>query len=473
MYKKDTIRWFKHWDFMLLDTILLQMAYVLANIFRNGWNNLYSNLIHRYAAIFLFIMSLFIGVFAESYDGILRRGYWQEAKAVFRYVITVTVSIVLGMYVFKVSSEFSRIGLGLFPILAFVFLYIGRITLKRWMRNHRGAATGKRGIMLVTAQENCREVIDQFLANPYSEFHVVGAAVINTRSGQEWDYRGIHVIADEDKLLSYIQQEWVDEVLFSIPREYSIPQELIDKCRIMGLTIHMELIRMNEGFGSQIVETIEGCTVLSCSMTLVTPGQIFVKRFVDVLGSIVGLMITGVAFLFVAPMIYRKSPGPIFFKQVRMGRNGRKFNMYKFRSMYMDAEERKQELMKQNNVEDGLMFKMENDPRIIQGIGTFIRNYSIDELPQFWNVLKGDMSLIGTRPPTVDEWEKYEYHHRTRMAIKPGMTGMWQVSGRSDITDFEEVVRLDEEYIQKWNLGLDIKILLQTVLVVFRKSGSR
>lgn len=148
--------------------------------------------------------------------------------------------------------------------------------------------------------------------------------------------------------------------------------------------------------------------------------------------------------------------------------------------MYMDAEERKKELMSRNEMQ-GLMFKMEADPRIIgsgpdgtkKGLGWFIRKTSLDEFPQFWNVLKGDMSLVGTRPPTVDEWNQYDYHHRARMAIKPGITGMWQVSGRSDITDFEEVVRLDKEYIENWSIGLDIKILLKTVLVVFKGSGSK
>lgn len=129
----------------------------------------------------------------------------------------------------------------------------------------------------------------------------------------------------------------------------------------------------------------------------------------------------------------------------------------------MDAEERKKELMEQNKVKDGMMFKMGDDPRIIKGIGHFIRKTSIDEFPQFWNVLKGDMSMVGTRPPTLDEWEKYSPRHRIRMATKPGLTGMWQVSGRSNITDFEEVVKLDERYIREWNFALDIKIILKTV----------
>ena len=138
----------------------------------------------------------------------------------------------------------------------------------------------------------------------------------------------------------------------------------------------------------------------------------------------------------------------------------------------MDAEERKQELMDKNEMQ-GYMFKMENDPRILKGIGNFIRDTSIDELPQFWNVLKGDMSLVGTRPPTVEEYEMYEMQHLKRMSIKPGITGMWQTSGRSDITDFEEVVRLDTQYITNWSITLDIKLLLKTILVVFKKEGSR
>ena len=206
---------------------------------------------------------------------------------------------------------------------------------------------------------------------------------------------------------------------------------------------------------------------------MATTGQLILKRGMDICGGIVGVLLTAVIFLFVAPVIYIKSPGPIFFKQVRIGKNGKQFNIYKFRSMYMDAEERKKELMAQNDVKDGMMFKMDNDPRIIKGIGNFIRDYSLDEFPQFWNVLKGDMSLVGTRPPTVDEWEKYEMHHRSRLAFKPGLTGMWQVSGRSNITDFEEVVRLDTEYIKTWNPGLGIKILFKTVAVVIGKVGSK
>lgn len=223
----------------------------------------------------------------------------------------------------------------------------------------------------------------------------------------------------------------------------------------------------------QVIDRIGKYTVLSNAINISSTGQLFAKRTMDIIGGIVGTIFTGILFLFVAPAIYIKSPGPIFFKQTRIGQNGKKLKLYKFRSMYMDAEERKAELMKQNKIQDGMMFKIENDPRIIggengKGIGNFIRKHSIDEFPQFINVLKGDMSLVGTRPPTEDEWVKYDLHHRKRMAIKPGITGMWQTSGRSDIIDFEEVVKLDAKYITNWSIGLDIKLILKTFFMIFK-----
>jgi lipopolysaccharide/colanic/teichoic acid biosynthesis glycosyltransferase len=203
----------------------------------------------------------------------------------------------------------------------------------------------------------------------------------------------------------------------------------------------------------------------------------------DIAGGLVGCLICCVLMIFVAPAIYISSPGPIFFAQERIGKNGKRFKMYKFRSMYMDAEERKKELLALNRHGGALMFKLDFDPRIIgnkilpdgtrkTGVGQFIRNTSIDEFPQFFNVLKGDMSLVGTRPPLISEFEAYQQHHRARMSVKPGITGMWQVSGRSEITDFEQVVQLDTKYINEWSIGLDIKILLQTVITVLRRKGS-
>ena len=193
----------------------------------------------------------------------------------------------------------------------------------------------------------------------------------------------------------------------------------------------------------------------------------------DIVFGIIGSLVTLILTIVIGPIIKCKSKGPIFFVQDRVGRNGKVFKMIKFRSMYLDAEDRKKELANQNENKDQMMFKIENDPRIIKGIGECIRKTSIDEFPQFINVLKGEMSVVGTRPPTLDEWNKYDLHHRARLAIKPGITGLWQVSGRSEIKDFEEVVRLDTEYIKDFSLWKDASIIFKTIKVVFKREGAR
>ena len=194
------------------------------------------------------------------------------------------------------------------------------------------------------------------------------------------------------------------------------------------------------------------------------------RRTQDVILSSLALVALSPVMLATAIAIVVDDPsaGPVF-SQERIGRNGKPFKFYKFRSMYKDAEERKKELESQNEM-NGFMFKMKDDPRITK-VGKFIRKTSIDELPQFYNVLKGDMSLVGTRPPTVDEFRQYESHQKRRLSAKPGITGLWQVSGRNEIKDFEDVVKLDVQYIDNWSIGLDIKIILKTIKVVFEKGG--
>ena len=222
-----------------------------------------------------------------------------------------------------------------------------------------------------------------------------------------------------------------------------------------------------------IVENIADTTVVTSTINTINPLQLIIKRLVDIVFGILGTIITFILSIIMGPIIYIKSKGPIFFFQDRVGRNGKVFKMIKFRSMYLDAEDRKKELANQNENKDQMMFKIENDPRIIKGIGEFIRKTSIDEFPQFINVLKGEMSVVGTRPPTLDEWNKYDLHHRARLAIKPGITGLWQVSGRSEIKDFEEVVRLDTEYIKNFSLWKDASIIFKTVKVVFKREGAK
>ncbi len=193
----------------------------------------------------------------------------------------------------------------------------------------------------------------------------------------------------------------------------------------------------------------------------------WIKRSVDIVGSIVGLGITGVLLIPIAIAIKRDSPGPIFFKQTRCGWMGRSFKMVKFRSMCVDAEAQKHKIANQAS---GAIFKNTNDPRITK-VGKFLRRTSLDELPQFWSVLKGDMSLVGTRPPTPDEVECYEVPQWQRLNVKPGMTGEWQVYGRSQVKNFEDVIKLDLRYQENWSHWYDLKLIIRTVLILFDKNS--
>ena len=193
---------------------------------------------------------------------------------------------------------------------------------------------------------------------------------------------------------------------------------------------------------------------------------LFFKRFFDIILSLLGLICLSPALIIVAIAIKLESEGPVLFSQDRVGKDGKTFKMYKMRSMVSNAEELKEKLLKQNEM-SGPMFKMKDDPRITK-VGKFIRKTSIDELPQFINVLKGDMSLVGTRPPTVNEFKQYEGHHKRRLSMKPGITGMWQAYGRKTVTDFEDIVSMDLDYIDNWSLMLDIKIILRTFISVFQ-----
>lgn len=331
----------------------------------------------------------------------------------------------------------------------------------------------------MTTYDMAEDVIQTLKNNAFNELEVEGVVLVDRGDLVGENIYGTKVVCREDEILDYIQTRWVDDILINLTDESLLPKSVIGTFIKMGVTVHKKVVEIGKISQNQRLEAIGGYVVLSSNIRMVSIRQLFIKRLMDIVGSIVGLALTGVLAVFIAPAIYINSPGPVFFTQIRVGRNGRLFKIHKFRSMYQDAEMRKHELLDENKMK-GFMFKVDHDPRIIgsgpdgtkHGIGWFIRKTSIDEFPQFWNVLKGEMSLVGTRPPTVDEWEQYEHHHRGRLAIKPGLTGLWQVSGRSNITDFEEVVRLDVEYIQTWDIGLDIKIMLKTILNMFRGIGA-
>lgn len=280
---------------------------------------------------------------------------------------------------------------------------------------------------------------------------------------------GMSVVAGADDLIDYCKSASLDEVIVAVADTQSKEMKhVLETLAEMGLTIHYRIpVPELSGASQKALTQFGRFYTITYANRFVPVGQLAMKRLLDLVGALVGCVFLGILTVVVGPMIKLESPGPIFFAQKRVGRNGRIFKMYKFRSMYADAEERKKELMAQNEIAGGVMFKMKDDPRITK-VGRVIRKFSIDELPQFFNVVGGSMSLVGTRPPTLDEVEKYERKQWRRISIKPGITGMWQVNGRSKIDNFDDIVEMDVEYIDNWSLMSDIKIILKTFIVLLK-----
>lgn len=482
MYKKRYKGWLKHLDFIVIDLISIQLSFVLAYMIRFGALSPYKNSEYLSLAIVYLLVDFFVAVVFNSFKNVLKRGAYKEFGCVVKHSLLVEGITLFYLFSIQTSDVYSRISFYIMLPIYIGITYLLRILWKQKLKKS-GLHDSKRALLIVAPEERLKECVESVVSINYNTYSSIGAVAMDA-SMKGKKIAGVLVVTDYDELTDYVQREWVDEV-FILPQSLDeYPAELAGLLNQMGVTVHIAIARRdNMKESRQQVEKIGGYIAITTSLNYATPAQLFLKRLMDIAGGLVGCLITLIILVIFGPMIYLSSPGPVFFAQTRVGRNGRKFKMYKFRTMYMDAEERKKELMAQNKIGDGMMFKMDFDPRIIgnqvlpdgskkTGIGQFMRRTSLDEFPQMFNVLRGDMSLVGTRPPTLDEWEKYEPHHRARLSFRPGLTGLWQVSGRSNITDFEEVVKLDTEYIDQWSLGLDIKIVAKTAISMFKDEGA-
>ncbi len=479
MYRKLSQGWLKHLDFIVLDLLCLHAAFVFAYMVRHGIRNPYAIEDYRGIAIIFTLTDLLLIVFFSSLSDVLKREFRREFTTTL--VHTALLAITVSFYLFSAQSgdTYSRVFYYTMIALYFCLTLLTRMLWKVVLR--KSPIRNKTVLFLIVSSQNAEKTVEDIQKNSHGLYQIPGMAVID-RDMRGRAIAGVPVAACREDVIEYLKREWVDEVLVAVPKESS--EELYQTLIEMGLVVHIKLDSLKRyAEQTQTVEYLGDNMVITYSLGSVTLGQAFVKRTIDIVGGLVGCLATGVLYVLIAPFIYINSPGPIFFSQTRVGCNGKKFKMYKFRSMCLDAEARKAEVAVACGLDGQMMFKFEEDPRIIgsrilpdgtykKGIGNFIRDWSLDEFPQFFNVLKGDMSLVGTRPPTVDEWEKYEAHHRARMSVRPGITGLWQVSGRSRISNFEEVVELDRQYICEWSLWLDLKILLKTVKVVFYRDGA-
>jgi len=489
-YSKNSFK--KHLDFIVIDFFAIELSYLLSVMwyhFSFG-KALYFGNVYRQQSLILFVCLVASFTVGQPYKNILKRDKWQELSATIKHAVNMAIMDIFLMYIMKDATSTSRLTFAVTWIIYILLETSLRLSWKRLIRRRilSHESSRKQIIVLTTRDrvEYIKKYLDVYLLRDFDVCAVFLADFIeNQDSGLTIHHAAIS--GNPDSMVDYAVHNWVDEVILDIPNNKELSENIEQKFYDMGITTHHTIAIVNSPdddlFGNPTyVEKMGNYIVLTHRPREIAPIQITLKRILDIIGGIIGSFFAVIIMIIVGPIIKIKAPGPIIFSQVRVGKNGKTFKMYKIRSMYVDAEEKKAELMMKNKM-NGLMFKMDDDPRIIgsekkdrngnpKGIGNFIRKTSLDEFPQFFNVLKGEMSLVGTRPPTVDEWEKYSPQHRKRLSIKPGITGLWQISGRSQITEFDEVVKLDSEYIDTWTVSMDIRIILKTIGKVMMKEGA-
>ena len=474
------------------------ISFLIAYLSRFGWDP--SDVAFRHlkdSTVFLYLLLSFLIVFTfYRYNPITaKRGILRHFKAAFLTNTFMAIIFSTIVYTTHISDSIPRLFFGTFFSINFTIsfscLFLIHLIKRQYLEHHT------KKTLIITDSNSLEKAVYNIQKLNSEDCEIIGVSSLsnkqegrfykvkihsleknsNTKRAMENHQQGTNPITHIElkelslSILDYAKRHQVDLVIFSVNHiARKKIEHLIEAFSEMGID---SLITID----SFAIETLEtkledfGTTnVIRLSPRLFTDGELLLKRLMDIAGALVGCLICILFGIIVAPLIFLEDPGPIIFKQKRVGRNGKYFYIYKFRSMYQDAEAKLQTLKDQNEMQ-GFMFKMKNDPRITK-VGKFLRKTSIDELPQFFNVLEGSMSLIGTRPPTVNEYQQYSAHHKRRISIKPGITGLWQVSGRSEITDFEEIVRLDCFYIDHWSITSDLKIILKTFAAVFTGKGS-
>lgn len=456
-----------------LDMTALVLSYMIGYYVRfRTLEGIFEEQLYRVGIVCLLLIYICTALSTGYLENLMERSYPKEFFLVFQINCVLAVSLALVLYFLHIAGDYSRIFYGGIFAANISLMTAFRCLYKKLLRKYFSVEKFSRRFLILTTGDAADQVYGELTQSVPVDYSLVGMVLLDGDREAVSGRLQEKVVADRECMYDYIRQGAVDEVFISVTN-YPVHEieDVILTLQHMGIVVNVNIQTFGLKTKEKALREFGRHSVLTYSTNLFDNTSLFLKRALDLIGSLVGLAITGVLTIIIGPMIFLESPGPIFFSQIRIGKNGRRFKIYKFRSMYMDAEERKKELMEQNEMK-GQMFKMANDPRVTK-VGAFIRRASIDEFPQFYNVLKGDMSLVGTRPPTEDEFLHYTNEQKRRLSLKPGITGLWQVSGRSDITDFDEVVKLDLQYIDNWSIWQDIKIIGKTIWTVICAAGAR
>lgn len=428
--------------------------------------------IRYHAWILLVVFPVWFGLLVQFdlYRSIPARANREILRSVF--LVHVIGGIVVSAFLFLFEPPGYSRGLFLnFIVFSALIFSTQKLALKALYRNRMKNGQLLRHVLVVGTGEKSRNFIRLVRQHEEWELKVVGVLSMGKEENVE-KISGSRVIGDLDDLVEICTKETVDEVVFcSEGDSRKNREETISRLEEMGIKIRMVLDSIELPFTRMETGIFRGeLPILTLHHAHLKEEWLLVKRCMDIAGGIVGLAILAIMFPFIALAIKLESVGPIFFGQDRVGANGRIFRCWKFRTMLADAETRKKDLTHMNEMNGG-MFKIRNDPRVTR-VGKVLRRVSLDEWPQFWNVLRGEMSLVGPRPLPLGDVERYESWQRKRLSVRPGVTGLWQISGRNKVVDFNEVARMDVRYIENWNLWLDIKILVKTLFTMFSGHGA-
>jgi len=414
--------------------------------------------------------------FFDLYFSFKQKPFSQILWNIVKAVSTAMLILILSLYVVKITHV-SRIMMGLF-----FFLDIGLLALSKWIIYSVQKGSWKNGyhfrnLLIVGSRDRAKDVIAAVGDSRRSGLRIKGCLELNQDDVGKTVENGVEVIATLDHLEKILREDVVDELVFAIPlKEIENAEKHIAIAGEMGVSVRVlpdwriHHLMTRPVIASVNFEDFFGIPSMAFSTGPDKQGELLLKAIFDYLIAGISLILLSPLLLAIAVAIRVSSSGPIFFSQVRSGLNGRRFKVYKFRTMVSDAEAKRRDIEHLNET-DGPVFKIRKDPRIIPYLGTFLRRTGLDELPQLLNVVKGEMSIVGPRPPIPSEVEKYDLWQRRRLSMKPGMTCLWQTSQNRNDVAFEDWMKLDLEYIDNWSLKLDFMILLRTVGVVLCGEG--
>ncbi|MFQ5645813.1 MAG: sugar transferase [bacterium] len=402
-----------------------------------------------------------------GYNSFRNMSYLDLCWRVLKSVLIATMAF--GTITFILAPEILTQGIIVLLFVNSLFLLLSeRIIILYYFHRIRERGYNYRHVLFVGSGELARDFVRVLEATALWGFKVIGFVDEPQKVGRKID--GKKVVGSFDELGKVLDNNVVDEVVFCLPRKWMDRlEELVITCEKVGVKMHISLDFFNTSIARSRLSNLAGNPVLCLESTPPKSLEMSLKRGMDIFFSLLILLFLSPVFLLVGLAVKLSSRGGVIYSQERCGQNGRKFKMHKFRTMVINAEDLRVGL-KERNEASGPVFKIKNDPRMTR-VGKYLRKFSLDELPQFFNVLKGEMSIVGPRPPLPSEVNEYDRWQRRRLSMRPGITCLWQVSGRNIIA-FEDWVRLDLEYIDKWSLLLDMKIILKTVPAIFRGTGA-